>query len=105
MSSTEQLPPKPPTSLDWRAAGFRYFSYNFFLRQKFGHRVQKVSIDNPLFNVDGQQALECSSVLDKGDLFSAFAAYDGGPTPWQSLGTDDPAVLRVLSIERTDRLS
>lgn len=40
---------------DWRSAGLRYFSYNFYLRQRFGHRVQKVSIDAGFTcpNVDG----------------------------------------------------
>lgn len=40
---------------DWRAAGLRYFSYNHFLRQKFGRRVQKVSVDAGFTcpNVDG----------------------------------------------------
>ena len=39
----------------WRAAGLRYYAYNFFLRQKFGGRVQKVSIDAGFTcpNVDG----------------------------------------------------
>ena len=40
---------------DWRAAGLRYYSYNFHLRQKYGHRVQRVSIDAGFTcpNVDG----------------------------------------------------
>ena len=40
---------------DWRSAGLRYYSYNFHLRQKFGHRVQRVSIDAGFTcpNVDG----------------------------------------------------
>jgi hypothetical protein len=44
---------------DWRNAGLRYFSYNFFLRTKFGHRVQKVSIDAGFTcpNVDGSVAI------------------------------------------------
>ena len=39
----------------WRAAGLRYHAYNFFLRNRFGHRVQKVSIDAKFTcpNVDG----------------------------------------------------
>lgn len=43
----------------WRAAGHRYYSLNFFLRQKFGHRVQKVSIDAGFTcpNVDGTVAI------------------------------------------------
>jgi radical SAM protein (TIGR01212 family) len=40
---------------DWRAAGLRYFSYNFFLRSHFGERIQKVSVDAGFTcpNVDG----------------------------------------------------
>src|ERR1700755_1191049 len=39
----------------WRKAGRRYHAYNFFLREKFGERVQKVSIDAGFTcpNVDG----------------------------------------------------
>ncbi len=52
--------PEPATELaqpsyDWRAAGLRYFSYNFYLKQRFGHRVHKVSVDAGFTcpNVDG----------------------------------------------------
>jgi radical SAM protein (TIGR01212 family) len=43
--------PKP----DWRGAGLRYFSLGFYLRQRFGGRVQKVSLDAGFTcpNVDG----------------------------------------------------
>lgn len=39
----------------WRAAGLRYHSYNFHLRQRFGRRIHKVSIDAGFTcpNVDG----------------------------------------------------
>lgn len=42
-------------SVDWRAAGLRYFAYNRYLRQRFGGRVQKVSVDAGFTcpNVDG----------------------------------------------------
>lgn len=44
---------------DWRSAGLRYFAYNFFLREKFGKRVQKVSVDAGFTcpNVDGKVAV------------------------------------------------
>ena len=46
MESTNSDPIAPSrAAYDWRSAGFRYYPYNFFLRQKFGHRVQKVSIN------------------------------------------------------------
>ena len=40
---------------DWRNAKRRYYAYSFFLQHKFGHRVQKVSIDAGFTcpNVDG----------------------------------------------------
>ncbi len=43
----------------WRAVGLRYYSYNFFLRNRFGGRVQKVSIDAGFTcpNVDGTVAI------------------------------------------------
>jgi radical SAM protein (TIGR01212 family) len=48
----------PAPTYDWRACGLRYYHYNFFLRQKFGGRVQKVSIDAGFTcpNVDGTVA-------------------------------------------------
>ncbi len=44
---------------NWRHAGLRYYAYNFFLRQKFGQRVQKVSLDAGFTcpNVDGTVAV------------------------------------------------
>ncbi len=57
MSST-----KPLTATDrrlaWREAGLPYFACNFWLRQRFGRRVQKVSIDAGFTcpNVDGSVA-------------------------------------------------
>ncbi|MBW3597405.1 MAG: TIGR01212 family radical SAM protein, partial [Planctomycetes bacterium] len=43
----------------WRDAGLRYYAYNFYLRRRFGHRVQKVSIDAGFTcpNVDGTVAV------------------------------------------------
>src|SRR4051812_48703631 len=45
--------------LAWRAAGLPYFGANFHLRQRFGRRVQKVSIDAGFTcpNVDGTVAV------------------------------------------------
>ena len=44
---------------DWFAAGLRYYSYNHFLRHRFGGRVQKVSVDAGFTcpNVDGTVAI------------------------------------------------
>ncbi|MBI3467089.1 MAG: TIGR01212 family radical SAM protein [Planctomycetes bacterium] len=43
----------------WRAAGLRYHSYNYYMRGKFGCRVQKVSLDGGFTcpNVDGTAAV------------------------------------------------
>lgn len=48
----------PPRHFDWKAAGLRYYSYNRFLRHRFGGRVQKVSVDAHFTcpNVDGTVA-------------------------------------------------
>jgi hypothetical protein len=42
----------------WRAAGWRYYAYNFALKQRFGRRIQKVSLDAGFTcpNVDGTVA-------------------------------------------------
>jgi uncharacterized protein len=42
----------------WRSTGLRYFAYNYYLRQRFGQRVQKVSVDAGFTcpNVDGTVA-------------------------------------------------
>ena len=39
----------------WQSTGLRYFAYNYYLRSKFGRRVQKVSLDAGFTcpNVDG----------------------------------------------------
>ena len=54
MASTKRLATSE-TGLPWRDAGLPYYSCNFFLRQRFGRRVQKVSIDAGFTcpNVDG----------------------------------------------------
>lgn len=57
MASTK---PRPANDLQpaWRVAGLPYFAANFHLRQRFGARVQKVSIDAGFTcpNVDGSVA-------------------------------------------------
>jgi uncharacterized protein len=57
MASTK---PRPANDLQraWRAAGLPYFAANFHLRQLFGARVQKISIDAGFTcpNVDGSVA-------------------------------------------------
>ncbi len=48
-----------PTVPPWREQGLRYYAYNFFLRNRFGARVQKVSVDAGFTcpNVDGTVAI------------------------------------------------
>lgn len=48
-----------PAKYDWRAANLRYYQYGFHLRQRYGARVQRVSIDAGFScpNVDGTVAL------------------------------------------------
>lgn len=44
--------------MDWKAAGLRYFGYSYYLKQIFGYRVQRVSLDAGFTcpNVDGTVA-------------------------------------------------
>lgn len=58
MGSTEQIRRTFQQRYDWRAAGLRYYRYNFHFKRVFGHRVQKVSIDAGFTcpNVDGTVA-------------------------------------------------
>jgi radical SAM protein (TIGR01212 family) len=51
--------PSTVPGFDWKAAGLRYYSYNRQLRERFGQRVQKVSIDAKFTcpNVDGTVAI------------------------------------------------
>ncbi len=58
MPSTNNPSVEPGQRFDWREAGLRYYGYNFHLRQLFGHRVQRVSIDAGFTcpNVDGTVA-------------------------------------------------
>ena len=57
MSSTKPLTASDPR-LAWREAGWPYFGSGFWLRQRFGRRVQKVSVDAGFTcpNVDGTVA-------------------------------------------------
>jgi uncharacterized protein len=51
--------PEPKSCFDWRAAGYKYFPYNEYLRHLFGTRVQKISLDGGFTcpNVDGTVAV------------------------------------------------
>ena len=57
----------PSTTIpSWRAAGLRYFAHNFYLRQRFGGRVQRVSLDAGFTcpNADGTVATGGCSFCD-----------------------------------------
>ncbi len=58
MASTNRELASKHSRFDWREAGLRYYGYNFHLRQVFGFRVQRVSIDGGFTcpNVDGTLA-------------------------------------------------
>ena len=51
--------PHDRSAFDWRAAGLNYFSYSHYLKQLFGYRVQRVSVDAGFTcpNVDGTVAV------------------------------------------------
>ncbi len=57
MSSTISL--DLPASDGWRTAGHRYYAYSLYLKQRFGCRVHKVSVDGAFTcpNVDGSVAV------------------------------------------------
>jgi radical SAM protein (TIGR01212 family) len=63
LASTKPLTAAKPAAIDprlaWQSAGLPYFACNYFLRQKFGRRVQKVSLDAGFTcpNVDGTVAI------------------------------------------------
>ena len=42
----------------WKDAGYRYYPYGYFLKQKFGERVQKVSIVKHLAKSPGRFWIE-----------------------------------------------
>jgi len=58
LASTKRLTASE-TGLAWRDANLPYYSCNFFLQQRFGRRVQKVSVDAGFTcpNVDGTVAI------------------------------------------------
>lgn len=58
MQSTYVPPERWVQMRHWRDAGERFFTYRFFLRQQFGVRVQRVSVDGGFTcpNVDGTVA-------------------------------------------------
>lgn len=56
----------PSRMPDWRTSGLRYHTHSFYLRQRFGRRVQRVSLDAGFTcpNVDGKVAVGGCSFCD-----------------------------------------
>lgn len=59
MTSIESTDRTNPSAWGWKEAGFPYFSYNYYLKKRFGRRIQKVSVDAGFTcpNVDGSVAV------------------------------------------------
>ena len=59
MESTKSQTHRWKLHYDWQNAGLRYYQYNFFLKNVFGARVQRVSVDAGFTcpNVDGTVAV------------------------------------------------
>lgn len=57
-SSILQSDPQPSEHVDWRSLGHKFYPLNLFLRNRFGCRVQKISLDGGFTcpNVDGTVA-------------------------------------------------
>jgi radical SAM protein (TIGR01212 family) len=85
---------------DWRAAGLRYYHYNFFLRHKFGARVQKVSIDAGFTcpNVDGTVAVGGCTFCDNRSFSPSRRAPRQG-----ILGQIDDGIRRIKRRYKADR--
>jgi len=74
------LAPSDVLDPPWRAAGLRFFSHGFALRQRFGQRVQRVSIDAGFTcpNVDGTVATGGCSFCDNRSFSPSRRLYRGG---------------------------
>lgn len=59
MTSIDSAEQATPAAWGWKEAGFPYYSYNYYLKQRFGRRIQKVSVDAGFTcpNVDGSVAV------------------------------------------------
>lgn len=91
MTSTN---PNISSSLEplWREAGYRYYSYNFALKQRFDFRVQKVSVDAGFTcpNVDGTVAKGGCTFCDNRSFSPSRRLPRAG-----ILGQIDQSILRM----------
>ncbi|MCP4082175.1 MAG: TIGR01212 family radical SAM protein [Planctomycetaceae bacterium] len=80
MASTKDLQSIVKSRHNWRQAGLRYYGYSFHLRQIFGHRVQRVSIDAGFTcpNVDGTVALGGCTFCDNRSFSPSRRLPKGG---------------------------
>ena len=83
MSSTKPLTASDPR-LTWRDAGLPYFAAGFWLRHRFGRRVQKISLDAGFTcpNVDGTVAKGGCTFCDNRS-FSPSRRLPRGGIRWQ----------------------
>ena len=94
----------------WQAAGLSYFAYNFHLRNKFGERVQKVSVDAGFTcpNVDGTVAiggsnqilyylLEWSSLAEREEKWAAFQSNPEWQAKRAESERDGPIVAKITN--------
>lgn len=98
MSINQQL--APAQLPDWRAAGLRYFAYNFYLRNRFGQRIQKVSVDAGFTcpNVDGSKATGGCTFCDN----RSFSPSRRVPRV-NILGQIDDGIRRLKTRYKVDR--
>ena len=85
-------PVSKPIDPAWRTAGLRYYTYNFALRQRFGVRVQKVSLDAGFTcpNVDGTVAKGGCTFCDNRSFSPSRRLPHAGIT-----GQIDQSILRM----------
>jgi radical SAM protein (TIGR01212 family) len=92
--------PTIPALPDWRSAGLRYFAYNFYLRRRFGERIQKVSVDAGFTcpNVDGSKATGGCTFCDN----RSFSPSRRVPR-LNILGQIDDGIRRLKTRYKVDR--
>ena len=80
MASTKDFQSRVNSRHNWRESGLRYYGYNFHLRQIFGYRVQRVSIDAGFTcpNVDGTVALGGCTFCDNRSFSPSRRLPKGG---------------------------
>jgi radical SAM protein (TIGR01212 family) len=103
LQSTYERPELWVQENHWRTAGLRYFSYKFFLRNQFGLRVQRVSVDGGFTcpNVDGKVAHGGCTFCDNRS-FSPSRRLPVVPGPRRSVADQLAEGIRRLQRRYTD---